>query len=246
VQLSISASAPVATVALKLNDVASDGTSTLVTRGVLNLTRRGGMDTAVALEPGVAYDVEVELEATAWQWRPGHKLRLSLAGADWPNTSAPPEPVTLSVRGGRILLPAYSPAGSPAPPAFAPGDESSSETDHGVVWRIERDVLGRTTSCVIDHGSAYDAPYGSVVEHYSGRVSVSTQTFAQVAAADVSFTLHFADDGTGEATTVHARSVLEVHAGPRTYDVTISLVCTEAGEVVGERRWSAQFPRDLA
>ena len=43
-----------------------------------------------------------------------------------------------------------------------------------------------------------------------------------------------------------ARSVLEVHAGPRTYDVTISLVCTEAGEVVGERRWSAQFPRDLA
>jgi hypothetical protein len=111
---------------------------------------------------------------------------------------------------------------------------------------VEHDVLGRTTSCVIDHGSAYDAPYGSVVEHYSGRVSVSTRTFAQVAAADVSFTLRFADDGTGEATSVVARSVLEVHAGPRTYDVTISLVCTEAGEVVAERRWSAQFPRDLA
>jgi len=246
VQLSVSSSAPVATLAVKLHDVATDGTSTLVTRGVLNLTRREGMDTAIPLEPGVAYDIEVELEATAWQWRPGHLMRVALAGADWPNTSAPPEPVTLSVRGGRVLLPAYSPAGSPAPPELAPGDETSSESDHGVVWRIERDVLGRTTSCVIDHGSAYDAPYGSVVEHYSGRVSVSTRTFAQVAAADVSFTLRFTDDGTGNATSVVARSILEVHAGPRTYDVTISLVCTEAGVTIGERQWSAQFPRDLA
>ena len=99
---------------------------------------------------------------------------------------------------------------------------------------------------MIDHGSAYDAPYGSVVEHYSGRVSVSTRTFAQVAAADVSFTLRFADDGAGEATSVTSRSVLEVHAGPRTYDVTISLRCTEGDTLVAERHWQAQFPRDLA
>jgi hypothetical protein len=246
VQLSVASSAPVATVALRLCDVATDGTSTLVTRGVLNLTRRDGMDTASPLVPHTFYDVEVELEATAWQWRPGHLMRLSLAGADWPNTSAPPEPVTLSVRGGRILLPSYSATGSPVPPEFAPGDASSSESDHGVVWRVERDVLGRTTSCVVDHSSAYEAPYGSVIEHYAGRVSVWTRTFAQVAAADVSFTLRFADDGSGEPVAVTARSLLEVHAGPKTYDVTITLVCTEGQTVIGERRWRAQFPRDLA
>jgi predicted acyl esterase len=246
VLLSVSASAPIATVAVRLTDVSADGTSTLVTRGVLNLTRRSGMDTAEALVPGQAYDVEVELEATAWQWRPSHLLRLSVAGSDWPNTSAPPEPVTLTVRSAVLQLPAYDAAGSPAPPAFSPGDPTSGEDAHGVVWRIERDVLNRTTACIIDHGSTYDAPYGSVVEHYSGRVQVSTRTFAQVATSDVSFTLRFADDGTGEPVGCHVRSILEVHAGPRTYDVTIRLVAREGDTVVGERAWERSFPRDLA
>lgn len=246
VELSLSSSARVATVSAKLTDVAADGTSTLVTRGTLNLTRRHGMDTAEPLEPREVYDVVVELEATAWQWRPGHVLRLSVAGADWPNTSAPPEPVTLSVRGGRLLLPAYDAEGSFPAPEFVPGDPTSSESDHGVVWRVERDVLGRQTACVVDHGSAYDAPYGSVIEHYKGRVSVSTRTFEQMATADVSFTLRFTDDGTGEPASAKARSVLEVHAGPQTYDVTISLVCTEGDTIVGERRWEQSFPRDLA
>ena len=99
---------------------------------------------------------------------------------------------------------------------------------------------------MVDHGSAYDAPYGSVVEHYKGRVSVSTRTFEQMASADVSFTLRFTDDGTGDPVSVKARSQLEVHAGPKTYEVFISLVCSEGDEIVGERRWERSFPRDLA
>ena len=246
VQLSVSVSAPVATVSVKLNDVASDGTSTLVTRGTLNLTRRGGMDTAVPLVPGEVYDVEVELEATAWKWSPGHVLRIAIAGADWPNTVAPPEPVSMSIRGGRLLLPAYDPVGSPPPPEFAPGEPTSSDSYDGFVWRVERDILNRTTACVIDHGASYDAPYGSVIEHYAGRVLVSTRTFAQLASADVSFTLRFADDGTGNAVSVTSRSILEVHAGPVNFDVTVTMVCTEGNDVIGERSWQRSFPRDLA
>jgi predicted acyl esterase len=245
-RLSLSSSAPVATVTAKLNDVAADGTSTLVTRGTLNLTRREGLDTALPLVPGQVYEVEVELEATAWHWRPGHTLRLAVAGADWPNTAAPPQPVTLSIRGGRLLLPAYDPAGSPAPPEFAPGDPASGESDHGVVWRVEHDVLGRQTACVVDHGSAYDAPYGSVVEHYGGRVQVSSRTFEQVAAADVAFTLRFDDDGRGNAVSTKARSTLEVNAGPSSYDVSITLTCSEGDFIVAERSWHQSFPRDLA
>jgi uncharacterized protein len=246
VVVSLTSSAPVATVSVKLEDVAADGTSTLVTRGTLNLTRRAGMDTVQPLEPGTVVDVDVELEATAWHWRPAHTLRLSLAGADWPNTAAPPAPVTLSIRSGRLLLPAYSPAGSFPPPDFVPGDPESTESDHGVVWRVERDVLARTTTCVVDHGSVYDVPYGSVVEHYGGRVQVSSRTFEQLASSDVSFTLRFADDGAGEPVSVTSRATLEVHGGVSTYDVDIRLVCSEGDTVVAERQWRQQFPRDLA
>jgi hypothetical protein len=245
-RLRVSADQPVATVSVKLQDVAPDGTSVLVSRGVLNLTRRGGMAAVEPLVPGETYDVDVEIEAAAYRWLPGHLLRLAVAGADWPNTSAPPLPVTLTVHGGTLVLPAYDAAGAPEPPLLAPGDETSGESDHGVVWRVERDVLGRRTTCVIDHGSAYDAPYGSVVEHYGGRVSVSTRTFEQTAASDVSFRLSFADDGTGNPVSVTTRSVMEVYAGQSTYDVRIAMTCSEGDEIVAERRWERQFPRDLA
>jgi len=131
-------------------------------------------------------------------------------------------------------------------PDLVPGDEKSGESDHGVVWRVEHDVLKGTTACVIDHGSAYDTPYGSVVEHYAGRVQVSTRTFEQVAAADCSYTLRFTDDGAGEHASVHVRSILEIHAGERVFDLTLSLVCTEGDTVVAERTWREQVPRDLA
>jgi uncharacterized protein len=37
------------------------------------------------MRPGVVEEVELELDATSWVFPAGHRLRLSLAGADWPN-----------------------------------------------------------------------------------------------------------------------------------------------------------------
>ena len=85
-QLRVRADQPVAFVSAKLCDVAPDGTSTLITRGLLNLTHRGGYDSdPVALEPGEWVDVEIELEATAWSLDEGRQLRLAVTGNDWPN-----------------------------------------------------------------------------------------------------------------------------------------------------------------
>ncbi len=86
---------PVAYLSVKLNDVWPDGTSALVTRGLLNLTHR--VDPPAALVPGVPYEIEVEMEATSWVFPPGHSIRLSVAGNDWPNTWVPPRPVTLTI-----------------------------------------------------------------------------------------------------------------------------------------------------
>jgi hypothetical protein len=246
VSLSLTSSAPVALLSVKLQDVASDGTSTLVTRGVLNLTRRAGMASPEPLVAGQVYDVEIELEATAYRWRPGHVLRLAVAGTDWPNVAAPPAPVTLEVRSGVLALPAYEPAGSMTPPDFVPGEETSSESAHGVVWRVERDVLARTTTCVTGHGGHYDVPYGSVVERYESRVQVSTRTFEQLAASEVSTTLRYADDGSGSPVSVSVRAALELFAGASSFDVRITLTCREGDDVVAERLWQRQITRDLA
>jgi len=115
--LRVAADRPVASVSAKLCDVAPDGTSTLITRGFLNLTHRTGSVAPELLVPGEPVDVEVELEATAWTVSPGHRLRLSIAGTDWPNTAAPPLPIVLSIDADASTL--YLPVAS-GPPLPAP------------------------------------------------------------------------------------------------------------------------------
>ena len=96
--LTVASDRPSAQVAVKLCDVFVDGTSTLITRGLLDLDARDSLAERSPLVPGQAYDVAIELEATTWRFARGHKLRLSVAGADWPNTAAPPEPARRNCR----------------------------------------------------------------------------------------------------------------------------------------------------
>ncbi|MGW8379246.1 CocE/NonD family hydrolase [Streptomyces sp. ODS28] len=65
-------------------DVAPDGASTLVTRGVLNLSSRYGRDRVAEWEPGTTEDVELDLNGIGHAFPPGHRIRLSLSSAYWP------------------------------------------------------------------------------------------------------------------------------------------------------------------
>lgn len=245
-RLRVCSTEPVASVSARLCDVAVDGTSTLVTRGLLNLTRRDGTDTAEPLVPGQAYDVEVSLEATAYRWSEGRILRLAVAGVDWPNTVAPPRSLELTVLGGELVLPTYDASKSPYPePVFTPGDEGAEDAE-GVLWENGRNVLSRTTSARVDHGSTYDATYGSVTEHYAGSVSVNTRTWHQQATADVTFTLRFDDDGTGAPVGCTVRSTLLVTADEDEFHITTELQCQENGQSIAARTWQRSYPRDLA
>jgi hypothetical protein len=121
----VRSSAPVAFLAAKLCDVWPDGTSALVSRGFLNLTHRDSHDRPEPLVPGQPYRVTVELDATSWVFEAGHRVRLDLAGTDWPNVWPPPGPVTLTVdrEGSELLLPTV-PAGQ------GPSREKSQNETH--------------------------------------------------------------------------------------------------------------------
>ncbi|RLV56291.1 CocE/NonD family hydrolase [Aeromicrobium phragmitis] len=71
-------------VIVRLCDVAPDGSSTLVTRGVLNLLKRDGMDRVSPLEPGEDVDVEVPLISAGYRFATGHRLRVALSNHYWP------------------------------------------------------------------------------------------------------------------------------------------------------------------
>jgi hypothetical protein len=103
--LELAVDRPQALVAVRLCDVFPDGTSALVTRGLLNLTHRESHEHPEALEPGRRYEVRVPLDVMACSIPAGHRLRLAVSPTYWPWAWPSPEPVTLTVFRGRLELP---------------------------------------------------------------------------------------------------------------------------------------------
>ena len=219
----VTATCPHPILAVRLCDVDEDGTSTLVSRGTLLISPDG--------------EVDVELEATAYRWLPGRTLRVSVAGADWPNVVAPGGPGFLTLRDAALTLPLYDPDPNSPVPDFAPGNPESSEDTDGITWRIERDVARRVTRCVVGSKSHYETPFGSASERYDGWVSVDERSFAQHAHSDVEFTLRYPE------VTATARSVMDLSTTGDTYDLRIHLTVKDGDELIRERTWEQSFPR---
>ncbi len=240
VRLRLGADAPLASLSVKLCDVFPDGTSALITRGSLDLTYRDGVHAPVPptpLVPGQEYDVEVVLDACAYELDPGQRLRVSIAGADWPNTVAPPAPVTITVHDGTLELPLRT-GDEEHPPPFVPGAATSSEEPEDIRWTITRDVLRDTTTCTVQHGATYDVPHdGRATEAYTGSVSVDRRTFAQRAFATCTYGLSWP----GVDIAVHSTMSVEVTAAG--YDVVIEMDATDGDTPVSRRTWTEHIPR---
>ena len=254
-RLRLTAETPVATLAARLCDVFPDDTSALVSRGTLNLAHRTSHTDPVPLAPGTPVDIELELEATSWLFEPGHRIRLAIAGADWPNTWPPPAGGELLVERASVALtlpilagPSPSPPPSlAAPPARDDADEAGDGEQPPIVWRVEDDVLGRKTRAVTAYGSRYDAPFGARVEEdYEGEVGVSIVDPAHAFAIGVArYRVVWPEAD------VSADARLEVRSDEERYEVAVVLVVEERGEAADglgrlERRWKRTIPRHLA
>ncbi|WP_272947844.1 CocE/NonD family hydrolase [Rothia halotolerans] len=91
----------------RLCDVAPDGSSTMVTRGNLNLSARNGRDRADAFPAGGWEDVSFPMTGVGYRFPAGHVLRLALSNAYWPWIWPQPgtAPVSVDLAGSSFTLP---------------------------------------------------------------------------------------------------------------------------------------------
>jgi hypothetical protein len=117
-RIRVAADRPVAKLALRLCEVTAEGKSWLVTYGLLNLTHRTGDEHPVALTPGQAYDVKIDLSLIAHRFNKGNRIRLSVSESLWPLVWPSPELVTLTLTHGvsSLELPVRPAAPDPAFP----------------------------------------------------------------------------------------------------------------------------------
>jgi hypothetical protein len=218
-----------------------------VSRGVLNLAHRNGHTQPEPLVAGTPTEVELELEATSWVFEPGHRLRLALAGSDWPNTWPPPHAGALDVERSTVALelpvldgrPVAPPPEFHQPPPVKASDDVDAEPPP-VVRRIERDTVGHQTRVVTAYGYRYAGPYDAFIEEsYEGLVGVSEDDPGQAwATARTRYAIEWPE------VSVSTEAHLRFRSTASTYHVVVEVIGTDGiGRV--ERRFERTIPRRL-
>jgi putative CocE/NonD family hydrolase len=248
-------------VVARLCDVAPDGSSTLVTRGVLNLSARHGPDRVVPWEPGATQELAFELNGLGHAFPPGHRIRLAVSSAYWPWVW--PQPGS---QAGFTLEPAGSFLELPVRAREADSDIAFEEPEHsgplgsirGVAadgWSpatldeprperlVVRDVAKGEWRLEVDprYGGTRVYPDGlecteDVLETYTidEKDPLSART-----RSDWSVRLHRPE--LAWDATVRTRS--EITCDGTDFVTSDEVVCTDGGEVVFHRTWEKRIPR---
>jgi hypothetical protein len=249
VRLYVASSASVMGFAVSLSDVAPDGASHLVAKGMLNGTRRQSLTTPAPMRPGTPYALDIETDATAWIFEPGHCLRLSVASADFPNVWPTPELGTNSVYWGGetasyLVLPVVPPQGSAPPPVFLPSPRSPSRhsaAPEPPTWRVEQDALTGTTTVVVKYATQFRPHPGALIQREFG--SHSQVDPRDPAGASVR--------GWHECRVVRANQVVQgrtdalIQSTATHFHITLDLAVHLNGALHFTKRWTETVPRAL-
>lgn len=264
----IAVDVPVATLSVRLGDVAPDGSVALISGGLLNLTHRRSHADPGALLPGVVEEVRVPLRTAGYRWAPGHRIRVALASSLWPVAWPSPFPATLEVHRGpaapsRLELPVIPPADGPGDvpvPAFrlespdmtwpeaAPLDGGSPAADDPPVWRIDEDVIAGTTTVHVHGGGGAITPDGRRL--YTAETMRMTASDADPAHAsmdaDVVYRWQEREVERGDAlTAIEIRAVSRQTSTATDFDLSVDLQVDVDGQRFFARTWSERIPRRL-
>ncbi|WP_157183083.1 CocE/NonD family hydrolase [Sciscionella marina] len=249
VQLHISTTATVLGFTTNLSDVAPDGSSQLVAKGILNATRRNSLTKPEPLEPGQEYALTIQIDTTAWRFQKGHRLRLTIANTDWPNVWPTPEPATSTIHRGtghpsRLTLPTAPATPALTTPEFQPAPEQPEPLRHEPnppAWRIERDALTRQArvSYHFDYTDRVNA-HTTVERHYDFHTHTDPDKPAQTSARGKHTSIIRRPSGT-----IQAVSATSIRGTDTHFHITIDLTLTIDDHPHHTRSWATTIPRNL-
>ncbi|MDQ1068415.1 CocE/NonD family hydrolase [Streptomyces canus] len=240
-------------VVARLCDVAPDGSSTLVTRGVLNLSARHGRDRAVPWEPGATQEVSFELNGIGHAFPPGHRIRLAVSSAYWPWIWPQPGSqagFTLEPAGSFLELPVRAREASSDIAFEEPEQSEPLGVSHPATFDeprperlVVRDVAKGEWRLEVDPRYGGTRVYPDGLEFAEDALETYTidenDPLSARTRSDWSIRLH-RPELAWEAT-VRTRS--EITCDGTDFHTSNEVVCTDGGEVVFHRTWEKRIPR---
>ncbi|MCX5110125.1 CocE/NonD family hydrolase [Streptomyces sp. NBC_00378] len=252
VKLRIRMDAPRGQAIARLCDVAPDGSSTLVTRGALNLSARHGRDRAEDWPVGATEDVTFELNGIGHTFPPGHRIRLAVSSSYWPWIwpQAGSVGFVLDADGSLVELPVRRSVEDPA----IRFEEPEQSEPLGVVYPVTLDEQRPERLVVRDVAKGewrleVDPRYGGTRVYPDGleftEDALETYTIQENdplsarTRSDWAIRLHRPE----MAWDVRIETRSEIGADDTDFITSDEVVCKEGGEVVFHRTWEKRIPR---
>ncbi|WNI29929.1 CocE/NonD family hydrolase [Streptomyces sp. ITFR-6] len=236
----------------RLCDVAPDGSSTLVTRGVLNLATRHGRDGAEDWPAGSTEDVTFELNGIGHTFPPGHRIRLAVSSSYWPWIwpQAGSKGFTLDAEGSFVELPVRRHTEDPA----IHFEEPEQSEPLGVVYPATLDEQRPERLVIRDVAKGewrmeVDPRYGGTRIYPDGleftEDAVETYTIQErdplSAHTRSDWTVRLHRPETAWDALIETRS--EISADATHFITSNEVVCKDSSEVVFHRTWEKRIPR---
>jgi uncharacterized protein len=248
-RLELDADAAEGVVAVRLNDVSSDGVSRRITYGLLNLAHRLGHGEATEMRSGQTLDLTVRMNDIAYEVPAGHRLRLAVSSAYWPLAVGVPRVVTLCIGGGTLELPVRLGEAEPAPdlgnpvvPAYPEGQPVIAP-ERGRL-SIHRDLKDETTTVEVVRNLGVVRLEDVNLELRALGSETYTMPWNDPASAwsETRRLAGFAHD----AWKVEVRTATSLRFSAEGYRFDAEIKAFESDEQVFERAWSEIVPRGSA
>ena len=244
--LYVDAGTPVITFVVRLCDVAPDGQSALVTKGILNITHRHSHADPAPAEPGAVYALAIDLDATSWLFEPGHRVRLSISNGDFPTIWPTPTLAASRVyhgpaRPSRLALPVVPPAEESLPaPVFEPSpfDVADGPPPN---WRVTRDQMTGWTEVAIGSSGTTAIDGDWMQETQAAAVAAVDERNPARAWVRGWQTVRYRWPGQ----TIELQSRGQLASDATTLHLTLHVALTVDGQPHFSRRWVRDFPRHL-
>ncbi|MFP6745824.1 MAG: CocE/NonD family hydrolase C-terminal non-catalytic domain-containing protein, partial [Alphaproteobacteria bacterium] len=251
VELDLAIDRPNGFVAVRLNDVKPSGAVSRATYAVLNLTHRDSHEFPEPMTPDQHTRVRVQLNETAYAFRPGHRIRVSVSTTYWPMVWPSPEVVTLTLFGGSgtVTLPVRpSGADEPATPTFAgpeeapamamtqfePGQHSNTVATDVHTGRVEvRAERGSGHYRIDDHGMVF-----------GGRNSLERMAITKGDPLSAESEAIFGGRMTRGAFDIKVEARTRLRATKDTFILTADLDVWEGEKRILAKSWNCPIPRD--
>ena len=256
--LQVSADAPMAHWFARLNDVAPDGSVTLVTGAGQNGAHRDSARNPKALPEGQPFPLEIEMHFTSWVFPKGHRIRLSVSNAQWPMIWPTPYPMTTKLHMGpsasRLALPLVPPAQRPkAAPDYAPipakgedrlaGFESldpGTTSGYGEISSIDRNPRTGKAKVVATSSSASRFPWGEErnsesITHEAGDSDPATTSAKGEYSTEIKL----------PGRTLLVESTVVFRSDRESFHYRGERRLYENGKLLREKKWDESMPRDF-